>query len=255
MKYNLVKIIAICFFPLIILLVQMVSPIISIITGFVFIIGVIALPVFRKMLILYSIMVFGYLIWKYFSINIYISSELIKIITRFGLFGYILLFIIWQRIQKTENSFFNVGNVKDIIRIPFIWKGFREVEWRFTLIFCLLWLCLAVIFTIKNGFEYNILFYGMLFSIVNALLEEIIWRGFVLTRLTDITSEKIALIVSSLAFGLYHYSLDFPLLVCFVFAIGGFFMGGSAIKSKGLLSPILMHIAVNIAFVSIGIIF
>jgi membrane protease YdiL (CAAX protease family) len=64
-----------------------------------------------------------------------------------------------------------------------------------------------------------------------------------------------ALIVSSLAFGLYHYSLNFPLFICFAFAIGGFFIGGTAIKSKGLLSPILMHITVNLAFISIGIIF
>ena len=32
-------------------------------------------------------------------------------------------------------------------------------------------------------------------------------------------------------------------------------MGGSAIKSKGLLSPIIMHITVNLAFITIGIIF
>ncbi|MDR1536537.1 MAG: hypothetical protein LBU32_00790 [Clostridiales bacterium] len=48
--------------------------------------------------------------------------------------------------------------------------------------------------------------------------------------------------MSALAFGLYHYSLQFPLWACLIFAIGGFYIGGSAIKSRGLLSPAVVHI-------------
>jgi len=255
----LLKIIITCLFPLIILFSQIISPIIAIITGFAFIIGSIGLKTLRKIFFLFCIMIFGYLIWKYISENIHgilkLTPELIKIIIRFGLFGYILLFAIWHKFQKPKTSFFRFGNSKETIHIPFIWKGFKEIEWRFTIIFSLLWLLVAVIFAVKSGIIYNILLYGILFSIINAILEEFIWRGFVLSRLIDISTEKIALIVSSLAFGLYHYSLNFPLLVCLVFAVGGFFIGGSAIKSKGLLSPIIMHFSVNLAFVFIGIIF
>jgi hypothetical protein len=159
---DLAKIIIICFFPLFILLIQIISPLISIIIGFVFIIGAIGLPTFRKIFLIFYIMVFGYLIWKYIAENISgiidLSPDSNKIITRFGLLGYIFLFALWQKIQKTENTFFKVGNGKEIIRIPFIWKGFKEIEWRFTLIFCLLWFCVAIIFSIKNGLEYNILY-------------------------------------------------------------------------------------------------
>jgi membrane protease YdiL (CAAX protease family) len=235
------------------------SPLIAIIIGLIFVIRAIYFQTFRKIFILYFIMVFGYLIWKYISENILgiinLPLEQVKIISRFGLLGYILMFLVWHKIEKPENIFFRLGNSKEIIQIPLIWKGFNEIEWRFTLVFSLLWVCVAVLFSIKNELGYNIIFYGIIFSIVNALLEEFIWRGFVLARLIGITTEKIALIVSSMAFGLYHYSLNFPLWLCLVFAIGGFYMGGSAIKSKGLLSPVIMHFAVNIAFVSIGIIF
>ncbi|MDR1940631.1 MAG: hypothetical protein LBQ40_07590 [Clostridiales bacterium] len=51
-------------------------------------------------------------------------------------------------------------------------------------------------------------------------------------------------------------SLGFLLWVCLVFSVGGFYMDGAAITtSKGLLAPIIMHIAVNMIFVFLGVIF
>ena len=252
------KIIIICLFPIIVLFTQILSPLIVIVMGIVFLFGAIIFPNFRKIFLLFCFWIIGYLFWAY--IVVYVSDITSfsfgqkKILSRLGLLSYVLFFSIWYKLQKPRNTFFKIGNGKEIIHFPFIWKGFKEIEWRFTLIFSLLWFCVAIIFAIKNGLEYNILIYGVIFSVINAIIEEIIWRGFVLTRLIDLTSEKIALIVSSLSFGLYHYSLNFPLLICFTFAIGGFYIGGSAIKSKGLLSPIIMHITVNLAFVSMGII-
>lgn len=233
----MLKIITICFFPLIVLFAQMISPLIAIIAGFVLLVGAISLPTFRKIFLIFSFMVFGYLIWKYIAENVLgilnLSPNLTKVLNRFGLLGYILIFAVWHKIQTPENTLFKIGNSKEIICIPFIWNGFKEIVWRFTLIFSLLWLFVAVIFSVKNGFEYGILLYGVPFSVVNALLEEFIWRGFILSRLIEITTEKMALIVSSLAFGLYHYSLNFPLLICFIFAIGGFLWVVVLLNPKG----------------------
>lgn len=63
------------------------------------------------------------------------------------------------------------------------------------------------------------------------------------------------LIVTSLLFGMSHYDLGFSFGVCIAFSIGGFFMGGAALRSKGIVSPILMHIYMNLIFVMTGMIF
>ncbi len=97
--------------------------------------------------------------------------------------------------------------------------------------------------------------YGLLFALINSVLEEILWRGFILGRVVDYLGEKQALIVTSFTFGFYHLSLGFSIWICLAFAIGGFYMGGCAIKSKGIGASIIMHIFVNIVFVSLGMIF
>ncbi|MNH45789.1 CAAX amino terminal protease self- immunity [compost metagenome] len=71
----------------------------------------------------------------------------------------------------------------------------------------------------------------------------------------DVFGEKLGLIGTSAAFGMYHYSLGFGLPICFVFAVTGLLLGGVVIRSKGLLAAIAMHALMNVIFVFTGIIF
>ncbi|MDR1867803.1 MAG: CPBP family intramembrane metalloprotease [Treponema sp.] len=96
---------------------------------------------------------------------------------------------------------------------------------------------------------------GLIFSIINAILEELIWRGFLLSRLTDLYSKEISLFTMSLSFCLYHYSLGFSITTCLLFSLGGVYFGGVTLRSKGLLPAIIMHISMNTLFVAVGIIF
>jgi membrane protease YdiL (CAAX protease family) len=144
--------------------------------------------------------------------------------------------------------------MKEQIKFPFIWYGFSDFVWRFILVFCSL--CLAVVvFFFSKSVSISIVLFGILFALVNSVLEEILWRGLILGRVVDYLGEKQALIATSIAFGLYHLSLGFSLWICLAFAIGGFYMGGCAVKSKGIGASIIMHIFVNMVFVSSGIIF
>lgn len=246
-------------FPVLVYIMQIANPVAVLIGGLILLICAILFPSSREILLTFSFAIIGHLFWLYTSEyivnNISLSPFLIKIVNRFGLIGYLALFAVWYCIQKPQNRFIRVGDGKTIIRFPFIWKGIKEIEWRFTLIFSMICLGVTVFFAFTTELSYSFILYGILFSVVNALLEEFIWRGFILTRLLDISNEKTALIVSALAFGLYHISLQFPIWVCLIFAIGGFYIGGSTIKSRGLLSPIIMHVMVNLVFVFSGIIF
>ncbi len=178
----------------------------------------------------------------------------LKIWGRAGLMGYIILFALWQIVQPCGNRYIQAGNLKERIRFPLIWRGFREYIWRFVLVFCVL--CAAVtVFTYLQTNRTQLILYGLLFAVINSFLEEVLWRGFILARTVDSLGKKQALIVTSLAFGFYHLSLDFSILSCLAFSVGGFYMGGTAIQSKGIFASISMHLAVNMFFVSLGLIF
>lgn len=74
-------------------------------------------------------------------------------------------------------------------------------------------------------------------SVLAPLLEETVFRGFLLTSLTKFMPTPAAVVVSSVAFGAAHLSArDFPQL----FALG-LVLGFSYVRSRNLLTPMMIH--------------
>lgn len=212
---------------------------------------------YRPFLLVCAFTVIGYISWKLYVLvvsNFALGTAIEGVVGRFGLIGYLLLFWGWQKINPTKHNYFKVGEYKKTIRMPLIWKGYSEPIWRFLLVFVSIFLVASTAMFIAMSTAGFILA-GLAFAFVNAVLEELLWRGFILARLADIVGEVAALVSTSIAFGFYHLSLGFSLWVCVAFAIGGFYFAGATIKSKGIIPSIIMHIFVNIFFVSISLIF
>jgi membrane protease YdiL (CAAX protease family) len=227
----------------------------SLILGIAFIVLGLAKPL--RIFLLFGFTIIGHLCWFFIQqyLAVIITNDYwLNIIERLGLLGYIVLFAIWERFQPSNNSYLRLGNLKERIKFPLIWYGFNDFIWRFILIFCSLCLAVVAFFSLRSG-SISIMLFGLLFALTNSILEEVLWRSFILGRVVDCLGEKQALIVTSIAFGFYHLSLGFSVWVCLAFAIGGFYFGGCAVRSKGIGAPIIMHIFVNMVFVSSGIIF
>mmetsp|Transcript_40973 Transcript_40973/g.105995 ORF Transcript_40973/g.105995 Transcript_40973/m.105995 type:complete len:357 (+) Transcript_40973:247-1317(+) len=74
-------------------------------------------------------------------------------------------------------------------------------------------------------------------GVLAPLLEETVFRGFLLTSLTKWMPTSLAVVLSSVAFGLCHLSpKDFPQLVCL-----GMVLGFSYVRSRNLLTPMIIH--------------
>ena len=243
--------------PILFLTIQISPEYISFYTACVLFLTSIFLKNIRKPIILLALSSLGYFIYKTLSpiiSNVTENPMLEPTLERFALIGYIAVFVIWKFSSKTKFVYLGLGNAKNIIQFPLIWRGKKEPIWRFILIFCCICavpLCVGI-FTTKPPL--SLLGYGLLFALVNSILEEIIWRGLILQNTVNLIGEKQALLITALAFGIYHLSLGFPLWACLIFSIGGIYMGGAAIISKGLLAPFIMHIFVNLIFVVYGVI-
>jgi len=227
----------------------------SLIAGLIFI----ALGFVKQLRVffLFGFTIFGYLFWllslQYLTASISNASMLV-VLNRLGLIGYIILFAIWARFQPCY-EYLKLGSMKESLKAPLIWWGTNEYIWRFVLIACTLWIIPTIVFSFLYNNIFEFMPYTLLFVSINPILEGIVWRGFVLGRMVDYIGEKQGLIISSIAFGLYHLSLGFSIWICLLFAVGGFYMGGIAIKSKGFLAPTILHFFVNLALISFGIIF
>jgi membrane protease YdiL (CAAX protease family) len=111
-------------------------------------------------------------------------------------------------------------------------------------------------FMVLNGWSsiQEVFVIAVIFSFTNAILEEFVWRGALLSRFSEQLGEKWAVVITSLGFGLQHYSLGFPWLVCIAFSFGGFFYGVVTVKSKSIITSIIWHIILNFLMVFSGMI-
>jgi membrane protease YdiL (CAAX protease family) len=91
---------------------------------------------------------------------------------------------------------------------------------------------------------------ALAFAIANASMEEVAYRGALLRWLTPVTGAASALALQALVFGLAHGAgSDFtgsPLLVMAATAAAGLILGSLALRTRSLLLPIALHIALDI---------
>lgn len=146
---------------------------------------------------------------------------------------------------------------KEFIYFPFIWSGFHQTS---VISFLFIALIVNIVsfmpFMIQNGWAFieEIWILAIIFSITNAIFEEMIWRGSLLSRFSEQLGEKWAVVVTSFGFGLQHYSLGMPWVMCIAFSIGGIFYGGVTIKSRSIIPAVIWHIALNFLMVFSGFI-
>ncbi|OAB45192.1 CPBP family intramembrane glutamic endopeptidase [Paenibacillus antarcticus] len=176
--------------------------------------------------------------------------------SRLSLIGFIIPFFVFGIINKSTTDYLKKGSFTETIYFPLIWKGVKDPIWRFLLIAsCVVIFSFSFVIDYSPKYLYSLLWFGLLFALINSVLEEIVWRGLILSRFVDVLGEKLGLIIVSIGFGMYHYSIGFPWIVCALFSIFGMLLGGITIRSKGLLPVMILHFIMNILFVLSGLIF
>ncbi|MBZ5753606.1 CPBP family intramembrane glutamic endopeptidase [Metabacillus rhizolycopersici] len=98
----------------------------------------------------------------------------------------------------------------------------------------------------------SILLFGILFAIINATLEEVIWRGIMLSSLKRNVSTFYAVVITSIGFGLLHLSIGIPLIISLLFSFGGLFYAIVVLKTNSIYPSIVFHIVINLGMVFNG---
>ncbi|WP_121612637.1 CPBP family intramembrane glutamic endopeptidase [Mesobacillus foraminis] len=187
-----------------------------------------------------------------------LSREYYIIATRLTLLVYIIPFLLYWRISKKAPRYLAKGSFTNTIYTPFIWKGIKDPIWRALLIAGSVNIVVFAFFIdlpSSSSGALKVLSISFLFAIVNASLEEVFWRGLLLSYFVDALGEKSGLILSSFGFGLYHLSMGLNIWFCAGFIVGGFLLGGLAIRAKGILPSFVLHFLINLLMVMAGAIF
>ncbi|UGB31262.1 MULTISPECIES: CPBP family intramembrane glutamic endopeptidase [Bacillaceae] len=113
-----------------------------------------------------------------------------------------------------------------------------------------------LIFIIQKDIEYiqSLLLFSLIFSLINAIFEEVIWRGIMLSSLKKYTSTGFAIFVTSVGFGLLHLAIGFSISLSLLISIAGVIYALITLKTNSIYPSIVFHIIINIGMVFSGFI-
>ena len=146
----------------------------------------------------------------------------------------------------------------ELIYFPYIPHGFHSIKTSRFLTFSMLGTAAAFIplLFLFGDWEQmkRLAVFAFLFSLVNAFLEEVLWRGALFHILSDAKSLPYAVIMTSLAFGLHHIAIGIPFAASLAFSIGGVFYALITVRSGSIFPSFVWHFLINIFMVFCGFI-
>jgi membrane protease YdiL (CAAX protease family) len=213
----------------------------------------------KQLIITIAAFLIGFFLHKYFSLMIMHieNSELRISLNRFSLLFVIGSLVVVSRVYKQPFRYNHKPVWNNTISFPFIWSGFHSLKISTFLIVAISLNSLVFLpFILKQdgSFLQKVVMLAILFSVINAILEEILWRGYLLSHLQESVNDYYALLFSSIGFGLQHISLGIPLVPSILFSFGGIFFAGIVIRSKSISPSIIWHILLNLGMVFSGFI-
>ncbi|WP_170289422.1 CPBP family intramembrane glutamic endopeptidase [Metabacillus lacus] len=150
-------------------------------------------------------------------------------------------------------SWFNERpNWKNSIVLPF---HELNIFW-FWMIGIIINVVIYIFIIVQKDIEYiqSLILFGLIFSIMNAVFEEVIWRGILLTALTHQTSTRYAVLLTSIGFGLSHLSIGFSMSLSLLISVAGVIYALITLKTNSIYPSIVFHFIVNIGMVFSGFI-
>ncbi|UOE57574.1 CPBP family intramembrane metalloprotease [Bacillus sp. CMF12] len=169
----------------------------------------------------------------------------------------LLLVYISIKFNKTAIPLLRKPDWNSQIFFPFIWSGFHSLKIKHFLVIAIMinFASFAYsIFSAENSFTRDFFTFMIGFSIINGMMEELLWRGIILSRMSELSGEKAAVLFSGLAFGFSHMMLGYSFVLCLLFAVGGIFYAAITVRSRSIFPAVIWHMAMNVFMILSGLI-
>ncbi|MEC1524571.1 type II CAAX endopeptidase family protein [Neobacillus niacini] len=175
-----------------------------------------------------------------------ILNRLFLVFIIIGIVSNLLLF------SKKVTWYNNKPDWKNPIVLPF----HKVNTFWFWLIGIIVNVIIYVFFIAQKDIEYiqTLFLFCLFFSIINAVFEEFIWRGILLSALQEHTSTGFAVFVTSVGFGLLHLSIGFSIFLSLLISVAGVIYALITLKTNSIYPSIVFHIVINIGMVYSGFI-
>jgi uncharacterized protein len=180
-----------------------------------------------------------------------ISKEIRILLNRSLLILIIAGLVISQRLNKTDIFIYSQKPTwGEKISLPF--HTVNVLHFWLTGLLATVIVFIPFIFRQDSEEVKSLLLFGLFFSLINAVFEEVIWRGILLSSIQKYVSIHFALIIPSVGFGLLHLAIGMPMIVSLLFSLAGLYYVLLVLKSKSIYPAIIHHFFINMGMVLSG---
>ncbi|MBY0149234.1 CPBP family intramembrane glutamic endopeptidase [Neobacillus niacini] len=182
-----------------------------------------------------------------------ISKELKSILNRLSLIFIITGIIFNHLIFNKKISWYNG---KPDWNNPIVLPFHKINTFWFWMIGIVVNVVIYAFFIVQKDIEHiqTLIVFCLFFSLINAVFEEVIWRGILLSALKKHASTGYAVIVTSVGFGLLHLSIGFSISLSLLISLAGLIYAIITLKTNSIYPSIIFHIVINIGMVYSGFI-
>ena len=224
------------------------------------IIGLVMLVVFHKekrflasLLLSFLIGFVLFMVSNHFVGTLTLSKE-VKIIWNRVFLGFMIIaLVVTLRIFKKKVTWYNnKPDWKNPIVLPF----HRVDTFWFWLMGIFVNAIVYLVFIVQKDTAsiQSLVWFCLCFSLINAVFEEVIWRGIMLSALKTFVSTRFAIIVTSVGFGLLHLAIGFSLPLSLLISSAGVIYAVITLKTNSIYPSIVFHFVINIGMVYSGFI-
>jgi uncharacterized protein len=134
--------------------------------------------------------------------------------------------------------------VSFFFKMPGLNESFGNKTIRYILLLMIIGSFILISFTNDRVAAFKLFLPLILFVLIHVFLQEVIWRGILLTQLIKITNEKMAILFSSTAFAINTTIFGYSPTVFLLYLFLGFLLAYLTTKYKSILPSIFAHILV-----------
>jgi membrane protease YdiL (CAAX protease family) len=95
-------------------------------------------------------------------------------------------------------------------------------------------------------------FWIFVYAAICSIMEEVLWRGLIMTGMKNLTNESFAIFFSSAAYGFSYIMFGYSLAICMLIALFGCYWGFITSRSGSIIPAMLWHFVFQILMVLSG---
>lgn len=170
-------------------------------------------------------------------------------------FPIMIIFYVCRKFKQNVTLFFRPIDWNKLISFSLVFgKSFTQSLSRFFYIAVSITLIIFLPFILLESPDFHIkwLFWIFLYAAITSIMEEILWRGLIMTAMRNLTNEIFSVIFSSIAYGFSYIMFGYSLSICLLIALFGCYWSFITFRSGSIIPAILWHFIFQILMVLSG---